>query len=79
MVGMEHKIAQKKDMRGKALYLGAKVVCFNRHSDIYNNIGELSTYYISGMSKYGQIAIVSRMDHSHGHTIWDTEKTLLLW
>lgn len=79
MVGIEHKIAQKKDMRGNALYIGAKVVCFTRHSNIYGNIGELSTYYISGMNKYGEVVIVGKMDHSHGYNIWNTEKNLLLW
>jgi hypothetical protein len=79
MVGIEHKIAQKKDMRGTALYVGAKVVCFTRHSEIYSNIGELSTYYISGMSKYGEIVIVGKMDHSHGYCVWNPEKNLLLW
>jgi len=79
MVGIEHKIAQKKDMRGNALYIGAKVVCFTRHSDIYYNIGELSTHYISGMNRYGEIVIVAKMDDSYGYSICNPDKQLLIW
>ena len=79
MVGIEHKIAQVKDMRGKPLYIGAKVVCYTRYCDMYANVGELTIKYVSGMDKHGEIHIVDRMTDSNGYSVWNPEKQLLIW
>ena len=79
MVGMEHKIATKKDMRGVPLYIGAKVVCYTRYCEIYANVGELSIYYVSGMNKSGEITIARSMSRTDGYSVWNPEKQLLIW